>query len=166
MFGFTPSPAILNGVIQHHLTWYLPKEPNIVRLLAESFYVDDFVSRALTTEEGFSIYQKAKEIMNHGGFDFRKWKMNSPHVQQTINEMEDSSNSTDEIPKGEGHEEVKLLGLYWSTLTDMFYFDCKGVIVFVKTLPPTKHAVLRVSTKVFDPLGLLSPFTIGTKILF
>ena len=79
--------------------------------------------------------------------------------------MEDSSNSTDEIPKGEGHEEVKLLG-YWSTLTDTFYFDFKNVFAFVKTLPSTKRSVLRVSTKVFDPLGLLSPFTIGTKILF
>ena len=68
----------------------------------------------------------------------------SLNVQQSMDEMEDSSNSTDEIPKGEGHGEVKLLGLYWSTLTDMFYFDFKGVIAFVKTLPPTKCSVLRV----------------------
>ena len=70
--------------------------------------------------------------------------MNSPHVQQTIDEMEGSSNSTDEIPKEEGHGEVKLLGLYWSTLTDTFYFNFKGVIVFVKTLPPTKRSVMSV----------------------
>ena len=72
----------------------------------------------------------------------------SLNVQQSMDEMEDSSNSTDEIPKGEGHGEghgeVKLLGLYWSTLTDTFYFDFKGVIAFVKTLPPTKCSVLRV----------------------
>ena len=144
MFGLTLSPAILNSVIQHHLIWYLLKEPNIVRLLAESFYVDDFVSGALTAEEGLSIYQKAKEIMKHGGFNLRKWKTNSLNVQQGMDEMEDSSNSTDEIPKGEGHGKVKLLGLYWSTLTDTFYFDFKGVIAFVKTLPPTKCSVLRV----------------------
>ena len=29
-----------------------------------------------------------------------------------------------------------------------------------------KRSVLRVSTKVFDPLGLLSPFTVGTKLFF
>ena len=166
MFRLTPILAILNGVIQHHLTWYLLKEPNIVRLLAEGFYVDDFVSGALTAEEGLSIYQKANGIMKHGGLNLRKWKMNSPHVQQSIDKMEDSSNSTDEIPKGEGRGEVKLLGLYWSTLTDMFYFDFRDVIAFFKTLPPTKRTVLRVLTKVFDPLGLLSPFTVGTKILF
>ena len=95
------------------------KESNTVRLLAESFYVDDFVSGALTTEEGFSIYQKAKEIMKQGEFNLCKWKAN------------------DEIPKGKGHGEVKLWGPYWSTLTDKVYFDFKGVIAFVKTLPPT-----------------------------
>ena len=88
------------------------KEPNIVTLLAAGFYVDDFVSGVLTVEGGLSINQKAKGIMEHGGFNLRKWKMNLPYVQQSIDKMEDSSNSTDEIPKGEGNGEVKLLGLY------------------------------------------------------
>ena len=64
MFGLTASPAILNGVIQHHLSLYLMKEPGILRLLAESFYVVDFVNGALNPEEGLSVYQKTKEIMN------------------------------------------------------------------------------------------------------
>ena len=104
MFGLTPSLAILNSVIQHHLTLFLMKEPDIVRFLAESFYVDDFVSGALTPEEGLSIYQKTKEIMKQGGFNLCKWKRNSPHIQQNIDEMEDSSNSTDEIPRGKAME--------------------------------------------------------------
>ena len=36
----------------------------------------------------------------------------------------------------------------------------------MKTLPPTKRSLLRASAKIFDPLGLLSPFVIGAKILF
>jgi len=35
----------------------------------------------------------------------------------------------------------------------------------VSTLPPTKKSLLKVSAKVFDPLGLLNPFTIRAKIL-
>ena len=76
MFGLTPSPAILNCVIQHHLTRYLLKEPKMVRLLTESFYVDDFVSGAANDEEVLTIYQKAKEMMKQGGFNLRKWKTN------------------------------------------------------------------------------------------
>ena len=138
----------------------------MVRLLAESFYVDDFVSGAINVEEGLTIYQKAKEIMKQGGFNLRKWQTNSRVMQQKIEGMEESNNTIEETSWGEGHGEVKLLGLRWNTLRDEFYFDFKDVVAFVKTLPPTKRSVLRVSTKVFDPLGLLSPFTVGTKILF
>ena len=51
------------GVAQHHLTWYLMKEPDMVWLLREGFHVNDYVSGAL---------QKAKEMMNQGGFSFCK----------------------------------------------------------------------------------------------
>ena len=36
----------------------------------------------------------------------------------------------------------------------------------MELLPPTKRSLLRVSVKILDPLGLLSPFTVSTKILF
>ena len=56
MFGLNPRLASLNIVVQHHLTQCLLKEPDMVRLVTEGFYVDDFVSGALTAEEGRSIY--------------------------------------------------------------------------------------------------------------
>jgi len=40
------------------------------------------------------------------------------------------------------------------------------MITFAKSLPPTRRSVLKVSLKLFDPLGLLSPFVISTKVLF
>ncbi len=42
----------------------------------------------------------------------------------------------------------------------------RRLIDFVnKTLPSTKRGVLRLSVKIFDPLGLLAPFTIVMKML-
>ena len=61
---------------------------------------------------------------------------------------------------------MKLLGVWWDTERDKFQFDFKEVTTFVKSLPPTKRSILRISAKAFDPLGLLSPFTIGAKMLF
>ena len=37
---------------------------------------------------------------------------------------------------------------------------------YAKTLPPTKRSVLKLSAKIFDPLGFLSAFTILLKTLF
>ena len=63
-------------------------------------------------------------------------------------------------------QEVKLLGVKWNAELDTFHFDVKKVTDFMKSLPPTKHSILQISAKVFDPMGLLSPFVIGTKMLF
>ena len=72
------------------------------------------------------------------------------------------------MAEGESFElpEMKLLGVRWDTQQDEFWFDFKDVTTFVKSLPPTKRSILRISAKMFDPLGLLSPFIIGAKILF
>jgi len=67
VFGLTPSPAILNGTIQSHLTRFLLTEPNMSRLLADGFYVDDFTGGAGSDEEGFQIYERAKILMQKGG---------------------------------------------------------------------------------------------------
>ena len=39
-------------------------------------------------------------------------------------------------------------------------------IEYIKSLPPTKISVLKCSAKLFDPLGLISPFTMNLKMWF
>jgi len=66
------------------LLTYLLTEPQMVDLMTDSFYVDDFTSGASTIEEGMEIYQKAKALMKSGGFNLRKWKTNSVSLQDRI----------------------------------------------------------------------------------
>ena len=157
VFGLTQRPAILNETIHHHVTHYLLIEPMIAEILASEFYVDNFTSGAQTIDEGFNIYQKTKYLMKHGGFNLRKWKTTSKILQQRINLTERESSES---------PEVKLLGVKWDTEQDKFQFDFKEVTTFVKSLLPTKRSILKISAKVFDPLGLLSPFIIGAKYYF
>ena len=69
VFRLTPSPAILIETIQYHLTRYLLSEPVVAKQLAESFNVDEFISGVHTEDEGFTLYQKAKELTRAGGFN-------------------------------------------------------------------------------------------------
>ena len=135
-----------------------------MKQLAESFYVDDFISGVHAEVEGFKLYQKAKEIMRAGGFNLQKWKMDSAILQRRIAEAEKSSNTL-AVQMSE-QERVKILCLNWDCETDEFYFDLTAVIALTKSLPPTRRSILRISAKLFDPLGLLGPFILGTKILF
>ena len=158
VFGLTPSPAILTGIINHHLTRYLLTEPTIVETLSNGFYVDDFTCDASSVEEGFNIYQKAKHLMNQGGFNLHKWKTNSRILQQRIDAVE--GEAVNEM------FELKLLGVSWDISKDIFQFDLRDLVNFVKSLLPTKQSILKASAKILDPLGLLSPFVVGIKILF
>ena len=45
-------------------------------------------------------------------------------------------------------------------------FDFEELIEYANTLQVTKRSLLKLSAKVFDPLGLLSPFTITMKCEF
>ena len=61
--------------------------------------------------------------------------------------------------KYEGREQdLKILGLSWDVIKDEFRFDFTELIAYVKSLPPTKRSLLKASAKLFDPLGLISPF--------
>ena len=158
VFGLTPSPAILNETIQQHLIRYLLKEPEMAKLLCESFYVDDLISGAQDEESGFRTFQRAKELMLNGGFNLRKWRTNSSNLQQRI--YQSCTKVPAQMCKLEG---VKILGMNWDTKQDEFYFNFEDDIVFADS---TKRSVLKASVKLFDPIGLLSPVIIGVKILF
>ena len=61
---------------------------------------------------------------------------------------------------------VKVLGMNWNTLTDEFFFDFSQLHEYAQLLPVTKRSVLKVTSKIFDPLGFLTPMTIRMKALF
>ena len=160
VFGLTPSPAILNSVIQTHLTRFLLSEPMLSRQLAEGLYVDDFTSGAETVEEGFNIYKGTKQLMKKGGFNLRKWHSNSVDLQERIDQLENANQSQPYSTP------VKILGISWDTKNDTFYFESKSVVSYMRSLTPTKRSILRLSAKIFDPLGILSPFVTSIKMLF
>ena len=155
-FGLRSSLAILNNVIQKHLSQYRSSYPHVSKFLADSFYVDDFIGGAASSQEGEEVFNVSRRIMSEGGFNLRKWRTNVLDLQKTISPELDSKVSS----------HVKVLGLGWNTDSDQLYFDLGEVIKYSCNLPPTKRSLLRLSTKIFDPLGFLSPFVIQLKLLF
>ncbi|GFS60609.1 uncharacterized protein NPIL_116811 [Nephila pilipes] len=64
-----------------------------------------------------------------------------------------------------GSNKTKVLGLAWKTLDDCLTLDTKGLLEFISTSKNTKRFLLQAIGKIFDPLGLISPFTIRMKCL-
>ena len=58
---------------------------------------------------------------------------------------------------------VKTLGIFWNTATEEISFDFTELIKSANKMQATKRSLLQLTAKLFDPLGLLSPFTITMK---
>ena len=132
--------------------------------------------------------------MKEGGLTLRKWNSNSqsfreriekdehkiqqaetksPKIEETPTSEERGmdqyvgTESTDvETNNSETEQFVKILGNYWDVIRDEFRYDLSDLIEYADSLPVTKRSVLKLSAKIFDPIGLLTPFTISMKILF
>ena len=61
---------------------------------------------------------------------------------------------------------VKILGMNRNTPDDQIIFSFAELYNYVSSLPLTKRSVLKVSAKIHDPMGFLSPLTAEMKILF
>ena len=183
MFGLKPSPSILGFVISEHLKKFEETEPQTVDTLRSQLFVDDFLGGTDSVEEGFKLYKTSKTIMNSGSFRLRKWVSNSPELSELIcNEenteierhntkiIEDDQTFTKESfgPKTIYDEKTKtkVLGLNWDISSDEFYFDFNELISYANSLTPTKRSVLKVTAKIYDPLGYLCPFTVKLKKMF
>ena len=188
VFGLRSSPAVLGAVILHHLKSYKEKYADFVQLIENCLYVDDLVTGTDSIEQGFELYQKAKQIMKGAGLNLRKWNSNSQALLAKIREAEDTTKSTDSgnnLQSNVSEEEEsysksttgsinsvtnvkhsKLLGVIWDSHSDKFLFDFSDITEYANSLPFSKRSVLKVTAKLFDPLGLLSPFIIRLKVMF
>ena len=81
VFEVTSSPFLLNATIGQHLQKYANGNPELVKALLNSLYVDDMTSGESTVERGFDLFVNSRKIMAEGGFNLRKWQSNSLQLQ-------------------------------------------------------------------------------------
>ncbi len=188
-FGLRPSPAILGSIITRHLSLYKNVHPELIKLIEDSLYVDDLISGAQNATKAFDVYQGSKSILAEGSFHLRKWHSNSFELMDRIRGAESTENAvikaenearcksiieedqtytkaTVGTDSNEKEDVVKVLGVKWDCKSDELCFDLSSVIDYAKTLPATRRSLLKITAKIFDPLGFLSPFVVQLKCLF
>lgn len=60
VFGLNASPFLLNATLRHHMSKFKGEDPEFVRRMIESFYVDDLVTGEDNTAKAFTLYEKSK----------------------------------------------------------------------------------------------------------
>lgn len=125
------------------------------RALLEHFYTDDLVYGTHNADSAVQLISDLKQLLLSGGFNLRKWNSN---CRQIIDYQEE-----DECFEFKHQETNKTLGLGWSAQNDQFNFKFNMSPLSEKI---TKRSLLSDVSRIFDPIGWLSPVTIKLKILF
>ncbi|XP_063415856.1 uncharacterized protein LOC134697507 [Mytilus trossulus] len=150
LFGATCSPFILNAVLLKHLQ---QTENETTKILTRDLYVDNILSSICNKTQAVTYFKEARQLMLNAGFNLRSWTSNNENVRNLA--IKEDVLDTD--------KEAKILGMRWNVETDELSY-AKRVLPFVSS-NITKREILKESSKIFDPLGFLSPVSIRAKIL-
>ena len=149
LFGLTCSPFLLGGVVQHLLESCREKYPEIVREIEKSLYVDDLISGGPTRAKAESSQHLWRYLL--------KGHLSCTSGTQTLSEEVTYAKEQLGTSRKEG---ASLLGLPRNK-------DCDTISVNFpsESTEPTKQGILSKVAKTYDPLGLVSPTTLGGKFL-
>ena len=132
---------------------------------------------ANSEEEAYSLYSTAKQILQEGGFNLRKFRTNCVPLQPKVDAAGGSGleeNCTDESYvdttlgniQSAGPQETKILGVRWNPQTDCLLFSVSDIAQAAQCVKPTKRKVVSVVGRFSDPLGFLAPVVLKFKLLF
>ena len=151
LFGSASSPFMLGATLHLHLSKY---NSQIAHDMQQNLYVDNVISGSPTEESAIQYFNEARKIMSDANFNLRSWASNSQHLQAVARDNQ----VIDE------NQLVHILGLYWNTAEDRICLIPKPLDSTSSSVV-TKRSILQDSSRVYDPLGFLSPVTIHAKLL-
>ncbi|CAM1305549.1 Uncharacterised protein g4091 [Pycnogonum litorale] len=91
----------------------------------------------------------------------RKWMSNSEEVLNGIDQQIKNDASSLDIDR-----HMKVLGLAWQPISDTVSFQTSELSHNIQDLIPTRRTLLSTVARIYDPIGLITPYTIAGKILF
>ena len=137
------------------------RSPQITKLIRRNFYMDDFVKSVPSAEQAIEFYNMLRAMLARGCFHLTKWNSNSAETLTSIDQSDKSSSSSKTCEAEPTSPSI--LRLQWNVDADnLEVCRCMQKEIPVKI---TQRAVLFHVSAVFEPLGIVSPFTIRMRLL-
>ena len=157
LFGGTWSPSCCTYALHRTAEDHARGSSSVAKdAVLSNFYVDDCLKSVPTSKEAILLAKQPKEFVAQGGFNLTKWTSNSRDVLEHI-PLEDQSKRVKEHVLDEPLED-RALGVYWSLEEDELGFKVQEM-----AKPLTKRGILSMLSSVYNPLGIASPFVLGTR---
>ena len=129
-------------------------------------YLDSFenVTHAIKFSRDLVAIKFSRSLLKLGGFNLTKFVSNADEITSTMNpeESETSSSPIKEICNG-AEQSSHVLGLKWDHVKDTLVVSSGVDRPLDKAI--TQRTVLSFVSSVFDPVGLVAPFTVRARLL-
>ena len=135
--------------------------------------MDDVATSAPDVETAYGFYLRAKLHLTQANFNLRKFENNSLKLRQRIAENEHKLRDTGRSSQNTCTEDLQsppavrqVLGVSWDVERDHLLADVSGLAQLMKKTNPSKRNAISLATRIYDPLGIISPITVRFKQLF
>ncbi|XP_055622754.1 uncharacterized protein LOC129766262 [Toxorhynchites rutilus septentrionalis] len=160
-YGLTPSSFLATRVIKQLAIDEIGNHPEACAALERDMYVDDYIGGAASVESACYLRKEMDILTSKGGFPLRKWCSNRAEVLVgiPIDQLGTSLTISFDL---DPEERIKALGITWEPESDQlrFVYNIDG-----SESAWTRRRILSAITRLFDPLGLISPVVITAKMI-
>ncbi|XP_075256623.1 uncharacterized protein LOC142349095 [Convolutriloba macropyga] len=155
-------PTCANFALQKTAKDNIRKLPDAAQAVLDKFYMDDYLDSLETPHEALSRSKKLVELLKLGGFKLTKFISNTPHLLDEI-ENDDHLCQPKVILVSDEEASSHVLGLKWDHRKDTLVVS-RGTKCDASN-KVTQRLVRSLVAKVFDPIGLVAPFTVTARLL-
>jgi hypothetical protein len=158
LFGGVWSSSAATYALRRTVADHGGKDPLVDNTVCKSFYVDDCLRSVTNVADVTWMVNGVRTLLKQGGFKLTKFISNSKAVLYVIPETDVALGNRELTFDSQS----KALGVKWNVSYDNLLFD----IEIAKAEPLTKRSILKITSSMFDPLGLISPVLIVGKMIF
>ncbi|KAL0270044.1 UNVERIFIED_CONTAM: hypothetical protein PYX00_007582 [Menopon gallinae] len=126
------------------------------KIALRDFYVDDLITGANTKEELFVIKGEIVSLLKKGGLELAKWASNVKELMDSLTEVAEENITFDR------DNTTRTLGIIRNQDRDLLTYTVPDMKEKNRV---TKRTILSNISQIFDPLGLIGPFIIRSKLL-
>ena len=169
IFGPTCSPSAANAVRIRHAESSSTKYPEAAEAALHQMYMDDVLDSRDSLEDAKRVALDLISMFDEIGWELTQFQSNSKELLSKL-PPERVSGKMLELDIEHGEPMVtKVLGMFYDPRNDQFMFKLNDDKLLKKCLTanyhPTRKEMISLVMRVYDPLGLISHFTIHGKLL-
>ncbi|KAA3671009.1 uncharacterized protein DEA37_0007414, partial [Paragonimus westermani] len=158
-FGATSSPFCASYALRRMAEDFGSEyDGKVAEAIANNFYVDDCLISLTDVEKAKRFVPQTNKLVVRGGFRLRKWISNILEALCSIPESDRAQTS-----RGFGDSTLsneRMLGTEWNPVSDVLRLRFQ-----LRDGPLTRRGILSSISSIFDPLGLVFPLILPSKVL-